>query len=82
MEFQRRLRYIVIFVSLIIFCYQVKIALDNLISNDAVDSTENIPISDLDSPPVITFCPRQGVDDRKLKEWGHWYHIRNLLKGN
>ena len=40
-------------------------------SKATVDSTEYIPITDLDSPPVITLCPRQEYDEEKLKEWGY-----------
>ena len=40
---------------------------------ETVDSTENILISDLDSPPVITLCPRQEYDYEILDEWGNWF---------
>ena len=74
MTLQRRIRYFVILVSVIIFCYQLKVALNNLMSDATVDSTEYIPISKLDSPPVITLCPRQGIDEAKIVELG--YHIK------
>ena len=38
---------------------------------ETVDSTLYIPISDLKSMPVITFCPRQGPNMTKLKDWGY-----------
>ena len=78
---QKTVRHIVILISLVIFCYQLKVAFDNVLSNATVDSTEYIPISDLDSPPVITVCPRQGVDDERLYELGYSY-IGHLLQGN
>ena len=59
MKFQKGIRYFVIVLSLVIFCYQMTVAFNNLRSDATVDSTEYISISDLDSPPVITFCPRQ-----------------------
>ena len=50
-------------------------------SNDAVDSTEYIPISDLESPPIITLCPRQGYYS-KLLEWRGYASIKDFLLGN
>ena len=73
MAAQRIIRNFVIVASLAIFCYQINVALDNLMSNATVDSTKDIPISDLDSPPVITFCPRQEYDYEILDEWGNWF---------
>ena len=88
MEFQSRIRYFVILVSLIIFCYQLNIALYHLLREDTVDSSEYIPISEMDSPPIITFCPRQGADSQKMFGLGygkHWYGITysvdDLLQG-
>ena len=61
----------------------MKVALDNLMSNATVDSTEYIPISDLEAPPIITICPRQREDQQKLKQssWGYFESIENLLQG-
>ena len=81
MENQRRIRYFVIFVSLIIFCYQVNTALYNVMSDDTVDSTEYINISNLESPPVITVCPRQSINKQILQEWGYKGHAYILLSG-
>ena len=80
MKFLRTTRYLVIVASIIIFFYQIKVALDNLMSENTLDSTENIHISDLDSTPVITFCPRQGEDTNKLDEWGFW-NLNLLIRG-
>ena len=49
------------------------VALENLMSDDTVDSSEYIQISDLDSPPVITFCPRQKLNSEKVDELGYYY---------
>ena len=81
MTFQRSIRYLVIFVSLIIFCYQLHVALEHLLSIQTVDSTEYIPISDLESPPIITFCPRQVEDEKSLWELGY-FNTENLMQGN
>ena len=75
----QRIRYLVIVVSLVIFCYQIDVALYNLMSDDTVDSTEYIPISHLDPLPIITFCPRQ-EEDWKNGEKG-FASIDHLLKG-
>ena len=58
--------------------------------SDFIDpATEYISISDLDSPPVITLCPRQEYDSKLLGEWGYssslFYatgDITDLLRGN
>ena len=86
MELKSKVRYFVIKASLIIFTYQLNVALHHLMGEETVDSTDYIPISDLDPPPVISFCPRQKEDKMKLKEWG-WYwgqiygDVRLLLAG-
>ena len=69
-------------VSLGIFCYQINVALDNLMSKATVDSTEYIPISDLNSPPIITFCPKQAENRILLFKWGYFGSISNFLTGN
>ena len=71
------IRYFVILSSLIIFCYQLNVALQHLMGDSTVDSTELISISKLDSLPVITFCPNQGG---KLDKWGY-KSIIQLTKG-
>ena len=76
------IRYFVILVSLIAFCYQLIQALCRLMSNDVVDLTEDVPISDLDSPPVITVCPRQPVNRQQLIDWGYTYGEGYLMLGN
>ena len=57
------------------------IALENLMSNATVDSTEYIPISDLKSPPLITFCPRQEQNLTTLKKHGY-LDINHFCYGN
>ena len=32
----------------------------NLVSQPTVDSSQTHPLSDLETPPVITFCPQAG----------------------
>ena len=93
METQIALRYVVILASLIVFSYQVHTALTQVLSGDTVDSTEYIPISKLDPPPIITFCPRQTIinnlimNEQKYKEWGQtldklgYYNEFDILTG-
>ena len=64
----------------------MNVALHNLMSNETIDSTKDIPISNLDSLPVITFCPRQQVNAPKIDELGYGsggdsFSIMNILKG-
>ena len=73
MKVERKIRFFVILVSLIIFCYQIETAFYHLMSEATVDSTEYISISDLDSPPLITICPRQELNWQTTEEWG-WGH--------
>ena len=58
----------------------MNIALHSLKEKVTVDSTEDVPISELETPPVITFCPQQEVDLDTLNEWGY-FKVRNLLTG-
>ena len=81
MKMDSMIRNIVILTSLIIFCYQLYTALHNLMSNTSVDSTEKIPISDLEYPPLITICPRQREDEKTVRELGY-FDIHFLMKGN
>ena len=89
MTLEYKIRYFVILASLIIFCYQLNITLYHLLREDTVDTSEYIAISEMDSPPIITFCPRQGADSQKMHGLGygkHWYGITysvdDLLRGN
>ena len=82
MKLQRIIRYSVIVTSLCIFCFQMKVALDQLMGNETIDSSEHIPISDLEFPPVITFCPRQGENSKVLEDWGYKSSIMDLLSGD
>ena len=53
-------------------------------SEGTVDSSEYIPISKIGSIPVITFCPRQGVDSKMLTGLGYresLYGIGDILAG-
>ena len=88
MELQIQIRYLVVSASLIIFWYQLNTALDHLLREDTVDTSEYVSISDMDSPPIITFCPRQGANSQKMFGLGygkHWYGITysvdDLLQG-
>ena len=56
-------------------------ALHHLMNEETVDSTEFISISDLESPPVITFCPRQGENKELLEEYGYG-DLSMLMQGN
>ena len=51
-------------------------------SKATVDSTEYIPISDLNSPPIITFCPKQAENRILLFKWGYFGSISNFLTGS
>ena len=62
------------------------VALKNLKDDATVDSTEYIQVSDLDTPPTITFCPRQRVERQILIGLGYenWYgdsYSYHLLAG-
>ena len=81
MDIVKQIRYFVIISSLIIFCYQFSRALHHLLGWETVDSTEHILVSHLDSPPVLTFCPRQDKNIEKFYEYGYMSRASDLLKG-
>ena len=66
-----------LFFSLVMFCYQMQIAVDKLLNPSLVDSTKNIKITDID-PPLITFCPHD--------QWNYtqeeYSYMPDLLKGS
>jgi hypothetical protein len=65
----------------IFFCLQFKQALENLISPQLIDSTQ---IQDIDKiqHPLITLCPRNQINEARLKDLGYREHIRNLYIGD
>ena len=86
MKIQNLIRNFVILASVIIFCYQLTTALNKLLSDATVDSSEEVPISDLEYPPLITICPRQEKQWQSIKEWGYIKddlgYEGNILTGN
>ena len=84
MEIKSCFRYFVILASLIIFCYQLYTALNHLLSEATVDSTQYIPISHLKYPPLLTICPRQEKTWKNIEDWG-WEEVADdysILTGN
>ena len=74
MKYHNSIRYVVILISVIIFSYQISNAWKQLISKPILDKTEYFPITDLDNPPIITFCPKQPIMNKSkelLKKWGY-----------
>ena len=64
----------------------MKTALENLMSEPTVDSTEHISIMNLEAPPVITICPRQPITEetkQQLIELGYRSknQVSDLFKG-
>lgn len=66
-------------VSFIMFFYQAKIAVEKLIDPPVIDSTEILNIEDI-QPPLITICPLNQWNERKLRKIG--YHNKDyFLRG-
>ena len=86
MKIQNLIRNFVILASVIIFCYQLTTALNKLLSDATVDSSEEVPISELEYPPLITICPRQGKEWKSVEKWGYSKddlgYEGNILTGN
>ena len=73
MEFNNFIRYLVILISITIFCYQINIAWETLLSTPTVDKTDYIPVTKqkVKDLPIITLCPRQTIDVKELEEMGY-----------
>ena len=59
----------------------MNVALDNLLSDVSVDSTEYVQISELEHPPIITFCPRQPINEIKLVQYGWGFVFMKMNVG-
>ena len=85
MELQFSFRYLLILALFGFFCYQMRTAIKQIMSQETVDSTEYIQISDLNPPPAITFCPRQALNFLNAEEMGLGSDeasvITNMLQG-
>ena len=71
----------IVLLSMIFFCLQFKQALENLISPQLIDSTRNQDINKI-KHPLITLCPKNQINETRLKDLGYGEHIRNLYRGN
>ena len=71
-------KFLLIF-SVVMFCYQFKTAIENLISPNLVDSTSIKNIEEINLP-IITICPRNQLNKAKLKELGY-VDFSNVLYG-
>ena len=68
----------------------MKVALHNLMSEATVDTTEYIPISELETPPILTLCARQAVADKneeefiltvdKFQYWNEFEMLKGIVK--
>ena len=65
--------------SFVMFCFQAKIAFDNLLYPPVVDSTEKFNIAEIDSP-LITICPLDTINHTILESFGY-LHFNDLLRG-
>ena len=63
-------------------CTQINEALQQLLSGDTYDSTDYIPISDLEAAPLITFCINRPLKHFvRINLWGY-ANVGQLLTGN
>ncbi len=73
------IRYIVLIISLAMFCFQLRIAVINLISPPTVDSTIEKDITEVDLP-IITICPYDQTNLTRLREIGGWSYVHSMVK--
>ena len=71
-------KFLLIF-SVVMFCYQFKTAIENLISPNLVDSTSIKNVEEINFP-LITICPTNQLNKAKLKEL-EYVDFSNVLYG-
>ena len=71
---EQLLRKLVFIVSTLVFVYQIGISTFNLLYPQVADTTE-IDILQKIKPPLITICPRDQVNESKVKELGFSYNL-------
>ena len=73
-------RSFVAIVSLAMFCFQCKTAVQSLVSPPTVDTTVKKNITDVDLP-IITICPTNQTNLTRLHELGTAKSVKQLLQG-
>ena len=59
---------------------KVNVARVKLQSRKTVDSSESLPLSNLDQLPVLTTCPKKDPDDSVLVESGYHTSLYNTTQ--
>ena len=72
----KKLKAVVLLISFVMFCVQLRIAIINLIDPPTVVSNSEKNISDF-TPPLITVCPTNQTNITRLQELGNG--ISNVL---
>ena len=71
---------VVVFVSSMMFIYQICQSIQNLLHPPVADTSENIFIQDI-SLPLITICPHDQVNETKVKELGFSEYFKSSRLG-
>jgi hypothetical protein len=74
------LKWMILAISLSMFCYQARIAVYNLVNPPVIDSTQVYDVKDV-KPPLITICPMHQYNHTKLNQFG-FYRLSDLLLGD
>ena len=80
MEIRRKLKLLTLLLSIVMFLFQLRIAIINLISPSTVVSTREIDISEIDLP-LITVCPVNQTNTTMLTKLGY-QSVDYLFKGH
>ena len=67
------MRFYTKYLKMILFL-KVNVAMNKLQSKHTVDSTQSLPISEMDQPPVITICPQNEQNEIFLQEAGYKFN--------
>ena len=74
------IRFIVLSISFVMFCYQLKTATLNLMNPGLVDINHERYATD-DDMPLITVCPTNQTNTKRIQELGYYDYDNMLIKG-
>ena len=65
-----RFKFNVLLLSLTMFSLQMKVSIENLTNPPIVTTEERLSFKDI-VPPLITICPQDQINEKKLKNQGY-----------
>jgi hypothetical protein len=67
----KSVKWMIVAISIYMFCYQTEVAVKKLIDPPVVDNTEVYNIKDIELP-LITICATDQINQTKMDELGYW----------